>query len=218
VFSEELVTFLEELRANNNKPWFDAHRTRYDALRGQFLDLTTEIIAASSRFDADLADLQASSCMFRINRDIRFSKEKTPYKTTFSAVLSPGKKDSMQGYYYCIDANGSLEVGAGIHQPDTARLQKLRKAIVREGEKLDGVLKEPKLKKSFGTLDGEQLKTAPRDYPPDHPYIHYLRHKGFTVGCSESVVDIPEDALATHVADLFATASPLVKLIREWCS
>jgi hypothetical protein len=96
-------------------------------------------------------------------------------------------------------------------------LRKIRHGIDREGERLDAVLAEPKLQEYFGELDGEQMKTVPRDYPPDHPFIHYLRYKSFTVGSSESAMEIPDTELPGHVAGRFAAAAPFVKVIRDWC-
>jgi uncharacterized protein (TIGR02453 family) len=214
MYTDELVEFLEDLRANNNKAWFDANRPRYDGLRGRFLDITGQILAASAKFDTDLAGVEPASCVFRINRDVRFSKDKSPYKTTFSAVLTPSKKTNPHGYYYCIDADGSLMIGAGIHMPDTPTLQKIRQAIVKDGKALDDVLKSPKLKSAFGGLDGEQLKTAPRDYPADHPYVDYLRFKSFTIGASRSASGMSEGELACQIGGLFEAASPFVKYLR----
>jgi uncharacterized protein (TIGR02453 family) len=216
MFTKELVDYLGELRANNNKPWFEANRSRYDKLRSQFTEQVDRIIAESSKFDPALAGIETSSALFRIYRDVRFSKDKSPYKSTFSAALSPEKKEGGRpGYYLCIDADGELLVGAGIHEPPAPQLQKVRQGIAKDGKKLDAILADPKFQKAFGRLEGERLKNVPRDFPADHPYAEYLKYKSFTAGCTEPVTKISDDAFAPHIAALFATAYPLVKFLRE---
>src|SRR5579883_1412104 len=216
MITAELVSYLEELRANNNKPWFEANRARYEKLRSEFTEQVDRIIAASSRFDPALSGLDAPSTLFRIYRDVRFSKDKSPYKATFSAALSPGKKASGgPGYYLCIDADGELLVGAGIHEPLAPQLQVIRQGVARCGKELDPIVADPKFQRVFGKLGGERLKNVPRDFPADHPYAEYLKHKSFTVGCTEQAKKITDDAFAGHIADLFATAYPLVRFLRE---
>ncbi|HEX5323649.1 MAG TPA: DUF2461 domain-containing protein [Capsulimonadaceae bacterium] len=216
MFTVELVGYLEELRAHNNKLWFEENRARYDELRSHFTEQVDRIIAASSKFDADLSGIDTRSALFRINRDIRFSKDKSPYKTTFSAALSPGKKEGGRpGYYLCIDADGELLVGAGVHEPPAPQLQTFRRGIANSGKKLEAILAGPRLQKSFGALEGERLKNVPRDFPTDHSYAEYLKHKSFTVSRSEPVTKISDDTFAPHISDLFAAAYPLVRFLRE---
>jgi len=215
MYTDELVTFLEELRANNDKAWFDANRSRYTPLRERFVEITAEILAATAPFDSALEGVDASKCIFRINRDVRFTTDKSPYKTSFAAVLMPNRKGHPHGYYYCIDAEGSLEIGAGIHLPAAPLLRKIRQAIARDGAALERILCDPRVRNIFGELDGEQLKATPRDFPADHTYIRYIKFKSFTLGHIEPAANIADTALPTHVADLFAAASPFVKYLRR---
>lgn len=216
MFTADLVSYLEELRANNNKPWFEANRRRYEGLRAQFVELVEKIIDRSAKFDPALADLAAKDTLFRINRDIRFSKDKSPYKTTFSAAFSPGKKDSARpGYYLCINADDELLVAAGLHQPPPAELLKVRQAIAANGQKLESIVSEPAFRKIFGELEGEKLKTMPREFPAEHPYAAYLRHRDFTVGSTEQASSIADDTLAAHIAGVFGQAYPLIRFLRE---
>lgn len=217
MYTADLVAYLEDLRAHNNKAWFESNRKRYDALRQQFVALVATVIDESPKFDPPLAGLSAPNTLFRINRDIRFSRDKSPYKATFSAALSPGKKDTTRpGYYLCITADDELILGAGLHQPPAPELARLRQAIAADGQTLAAILNEPAFKRTFGGLDDEdKLKTMPRDYPPDHPFADYLRYKSFTVGNCEPASAISDDSLASHIAGVFKEAYPLVSFLRD---
>ena len=212
--SANLIGYLEDLNDNNNKPWFDANRKRFDSLREQFLTLTDDIIGRIAEFDPDLERLTASDCVFRIYRDVRFSKDMTPYKTNFSAVFRPSKKSVGQGYYYSVDADGTLFIGGGVHMPDSPTLRKIRSAIAANGAAFDRMVTDKRVVDVFGPLEGDTLKTAPRDFPADHPFIHYLKRKSFTFSTSEQFTDIPDTALAAHVAERFELMAPLVKWMR----
>ena len=114
----ELAQYLTGLTANNNKEWFEAHRSEYTALRAEFTDFVADVIAQTAAFDSSVAHVDAKEALFRINRDLRFSKDKSPYKTTFSASFGPGGRlRGGPGYYLQIDASGELHHGAGLYQP-----------------------------------------------------------------------------------------------------
>ncbi|MGO8673563.1 MAG: DUF2461 domain-containing protein [Capsulimonadaceae bacterium] len=216
MYAADLVAYLQELKKNNNKLWFDAHRDRYDNLRSQFAGLVTRVITTTARTDASVSELTAAQCLFQINRDIRFSKDKSPYKTTFSATLAVGPHGvARPGYYFHIDAEGDLVVGAGLHDPDTQTLQRIRYAIDREGSRLASIAEVPAFQDAFGDLGGEQLKSVPREFAPDHPYGRFLRYKSFTVDRRDLALSLTDDALPNRIAGLFAVASPLVAYLRE---
>jgi uncharacterized protein (TIGR02453 family) len=213
----KLVDYLEELKANNEKPWFDANRRRYEALRSEFQSLVGTLIKSIGSFDKELADLTPAGAMFRINRDIRFSKDKSPYKTSFSAMFVQGKKsvDHPAGYYFHINAEDELFVAAGIYMPSPPVLAKVRKAIAQDHSRLTSILDAPAVKDAFGGLEGEKLKTMPRDYSADHPAAEYLKYKGFILVSTEQATKSSGDALAAHIADRFRLTYPFVTFLRE---
>jgi len=175
----QIHDFLAGLAANNHKEWMDAHRAEYLEAKQHFESLVDQVIAQVSAFDKDLTGLRAKDCIFRINRDIRFSKNKEPYKTNFGAsIMQGGRKSGHPGYYLHIKP-GENFVGGGLYMPPAEELKKIRQEIDYNGDELMGILEDPSFKKAFPEQHGEQLKTAPKGYPKDHPHIEQLRYKSF---------------------------------------
>ncbi len=175
------LNFLAELKENNNKEWFDENRRTYEGCRAQMLELIQELIEGIAAFDPSLTAVEAKQCIFRINRDIRFSKDKTPYKTNFGALMgAAGRKTEGTGYYIHI-APGQVFTGGGIYKPQPEMLSKIRQEIDYNSKDLLKIIEAPEFKNRFGEIQGEQLKTAPKGYPKDHPFIHLLRYKSYYV-------------------------------------
>lgn len=213
--TKELVKFLKELKANNEKSWFDENRDRYKKLRDEFVELVGELIFAIGGFDRSMAVLEPKRCLFRINRDIRFSKNKSPYKTQFSAAFAKGgKKTGNPMYYFHINADGELFTAAGIYCPTSDQLWDVRSSIARNPEKIYDVIEEPKFKKAFDIYDIEKLKTAPQGFTRDHPEIELLRLKHYVVKEAIKVNQLKGD-LAGHVVESFKKMSPLVDYLNE---
>jgi uncharacterized protein (TIGR02453 family) len=215
----DLVDFLQELRANNNKAWFDSNRSRYDALRSDFLADVTAIVEGVTGFDDKLGDISPSASLFRINRDIRFSKDKTPYKTTFSAMLVPGKKSAhgQPGYYFHIDADDELMAAGGAYMPETPVLAQMRRAIANDPAGFDKIVRKS-LGDVFPELGGEKLKSTPKEFGADHPAAEYLRHKGYILFSTVEASSLSGSAVVDHVLSRFRAASPLVRFLRDTIS
>lgn len=177
----EILQFLEELKQNNNRVWFQDNKGRYDALRQGFIDEVQELISRISLFDPEVAGLEAKDCLFRIYRDIRFSPDKTPYKAHFAAYMAQGGRASERGGYYIHLEPGNCMLSGGIWCPPPALLKKLRQDIYDHIEEFEGILKEPAFKATFPMLEGEMLKRMPAGYPADSPYDYILKHKDFSV-------------------------------------
>lgn len=174
------LTFLKNLKKNNHRDWFESHREQYDAARADIAQLVNGFIAGLSKKEPDIAGLTAKDCVFRIYRDVRFSKNKSPYKTNMGAYVSPGgKKSSLAGYYLHIEPGGSFLAG-GMWMPEGEALRKIRQEIDYNGKDLKKILNGKKFKETFGGLDPEHtLKTTPKTYPKDHPDIELLKHTSF---------------------------------------
>ncbi len=176
-----MLEFLKTLAANNHKDWMDANRDWYLECRGFFLKEVEELLRGLSTLDSDYGALSPKDCVFRQNRDIRFSKDKRPYKENFAAYFSPeGKKSAGPGFYVHIQPEGSFFAG-GVWMPPAEELKKIRQEIDYAGKELMEILKEPTFEGYFGSLEGEQLKTSPRGYEPNHLYIELLNYKSFIV-------------------------------------
>ena len=199
----DVLKFLGSLEKNNNKEWFDANKKIYQEARGVFMDLVNEVIEGISKFDGRLAGVEAKNCVFRINRDIRFSNDKTPYKTNFGALMGDkGKKSEGTGYYIHIKPGASF-VGGGVYMPPTDKLAAIRQEIDYNPDELNKLINSNDFKETFGEIRGDALKTAPKGYPKDHPNIELLRLKSFYVVKEYKDKDVTvdgffKDAIATY--------------------
>ena len=179
--NERIIEYLRELRSHNDREWFMANKARYDALRQAFIEEVQELIDRVALFDPEIAGLEAKSCLFRIYRDIRFSPDKTPYKTHFAAYIAQGGRASEKGGYYIhLEPDGCMLSG-GVWCPPSPLLKRLRKDIYDQIEEFAAILEEPAFKKVYPALDGETLKRMPVGFPSDSPYGDILRHKDFCV-------------------------------------
>jgi len=175
------LKFLSSLAENNHKDWMDANRDWYQSNRKEFLEDVAVMLKNLSELEPALSAFKPKDCVFRQNRDIRFSANKDPYKTNFAAYFSPkGKKSEGPGWYLHIQPGNSFFAG-GIWMPMAETLKKIRKEIDYSGAELAEILSKPEFVKLFPTIEGEKLKTSPRDYDADHPYIEFLRMKSFIV-------------------------------------
>jgi uncharacterized protein (TIGR02453 family) len=175
------LKFLSQLAVNNSKEWMDANKKWYQETRGEFLEDVEVFLKQLSELEPEFSTFKPKECVFRQNRDIRFSANKNPYKLNFGAYFSPGgKKSDGPGYYVQVQPGNSF-FGGGIWMPPSDVLKKIRKEIDYSGAELEKIESETEFKKLFGEISGEKLKTSPRDYDADHPYIEYLKLKSFTV-------------------------------------
>ncbi len=175
------LKFLSALAENNTKEWMDANKPWYQETREEFLEDVEVLLKEISAWEPELLAFKPKDCVFRQNRDVRFSANKQPYKTNFGAYFSPkGKKSEGPGYYLQIQPGNSFMAG-GIWMPMAETLKKIRKEIDYSGAELAKIESNPDFKRLFGEISGEKLKTSPRDYDADHHYIEYLRLKSFTV-------------------------------------
>lgn len=216
----DLTQFLTELGQNNNRPWFIMNKPRYDILREEFLAVVTELIAELAKFDRQVAGCNPKKAMFRINRDIRFSNDKSPYKTRFSAGITPNdlRRPSAGGgptWYFHIDGDGTMLIGAGEYLPPAARLKAIREQIVNDATGFAKILKNKQLRATFGDLQPEdKLLRPPKGFDPDHPHIEYLKLKSFFVWTEVKLKLNAPDQLVPQLARAFKDALPLVTWLR----
>ena len=171
----ELFEFLGELSINNNRPWFQEHKAQFDALREKWHADIDRLIAASSQWEPAYRWLTGKECTFRIYRDTRFSADKTPYKTYFSAGLTPrGKSSDMAGFYISAGLD-DCGIYGGLWAPGPEALRKMRRAMVDNIEEFEQILSEPKFAQLYPNWWGPTLKTVPKGWPKDHPQAHLLR-------------------------------------------
>lgn len=176
---EKIMHFLQDLKANNNREWFNANRARYEQCRDKMFFITEILIHEIGRFDSDIAVMDPKSCMFRIFRDIRFSKDKHPYKTNFGTFIARGgRKSEYAGYYLHIEPGASF-AGGGVYRPSSEPLKAIRQHIAQDPEEFIRITTDKQFNKYFPDMYDHQLKTAPKGFPKDHKYIDLLRYKSY---------------------------------------
>jgi uncharacterized protein (TIGR02453 family) len=217
----DLTQFLGELSENNNRAWFVMNKPRYDILRAEFLELVTELIAEISRFDPAIASCNPKKALFRINRDMRFSHDKRPYKTTFSsAITASGLKKPSQGggpsYYFQIDAAGKLLVAGGEYLPPSDRLRLLRQQVVDDADGFTKLLKNKAFVAEFGGLQEEdKLMRLPKGFSVDAPHQEYLKLKSFIAWKESSLKNKVSSDLQKQLTTEFKAVFPLMQWLRK---
>ena len=216
----DLAGYLAELAENNNRAWFVMNKPRYDILRAEFLELTASLIDGIARFDPAVAACNPRKALFRINRDLRFTRDPRPYKTYFSAAITAsGLKRPNQGggpaYYFHIDEKAQLLVAGGEYQPPPDRLRAIRQHLLTDANGFSKVLADKRMRESFGELQQEgMLARLPRGFDAEAKHAEYLRYKSFIVWNERTVTGMPADALEGIVLENFRAALPLVRWLR----
>jgi uncharacterized protein (TIGR02453 family) len=173
--------FLSELKNNNNREWFNDNKEKYLEAKEEFAFYIDSLIPKIKEFDADIDVFSSQECVFRIFRDVRFSKDKSPYKPNFGAFIARGgRKSPFAGYYIHIEKGESF-LGGGVYQPQPPALFAIRNAIYENPSKFKKILKKPEFAARFKSLYGEKLKNGPRGFDKDFPDLEFLKHKHFIV-------------------------------------
>ncbi len=207
---QQILVFLAALKENKNKAWMEAHQGDYHQARDTFVSIAGFLIKELAPLDKSIADLEPKRCVFRINRDIRFSKDKSPYKINMGAYLTKGGRNSgYAGYYLHLEPHGQSFVAGGIYQPTTDALKKIRQEIDYNGDGLESIVNTPHFKKLFGDLQGEKLKRPPKGYDLDHPQIEQLKMKSFLAMYYVKDHVVTQKDFLPRVLDAFQALTPL---------
>jgi len=183
MITKEALQFLEDLIANNNTEWMHANKKRYDNYKKDYHNFIASILAEMKPLDPSLEPLEVKNCTFRINRDIRFSKDKSPYKTNMGVWMSQDKNRKNAPGYYIHFEKGNCFIAGGVWCPEPSELKLIRKEIEFFHDDLEAIVSDKNFKSEFNELDkseGNILKKAPKDFDPNHPAIEFLKLKSFT--------------------------------------
>ena len=214
----ETLQFLTGLGANNHKDWFDEHKAAYQDARSNFLQVVQKLIDGLSVFDPSIASsgLEAKKCIMRINRDIRFSKDKSPYKTNFFAFINrEGKKSPFAGYYLSVEPGESFH-GGGIYMPESPILSKIRQEIDYNLEEWQDIVSAPSFKKIYGAVKPSgQLTRPPRGYTDDNPAIEWIKYKGYYTQKMMPAADLHKPEMVEDVLVNFKALRPLIDFINR---
>lgn len=206
---KKLISFLESLNANNNKEWFEKNRSVYDSLKLEWVAYIDNLIHDLILIDPSIGDLEAKKCIFRINKDVRFSKDKLPYKTNFGAILNRGgKKEMTSGYYIHVDPK-EIFIAGGAYQPSPDFLSSIRQEIDYNFEEFHEIVNNKSLKQMFGGLGGEKLLRPPKGYLEGNLAIDYLKHKSFVLVHNFTKEELFSKAFSQNVLKGYKEMKPL---------
>lgn len=215
MLQQSTLQFLKQLKLNNSKEWMDANRKTYEAAKADYEQFVANVIAGISTFEPALADLTPKQCIFRLNRDIRFSENKDPYKSNFGAAFSKGgKKLPTAGYYVHLEP-GSSFVGGGCWMPPADILKKIRQEIDYDLKTFKKIVDQKDFKALYPAIDGERLKKAPQGYEIDNPAIEFLKLKSFTVGHSMKDTDLTGKNAVKDVVHSFKVMKPFIDFLNR---
>lgn len=214
----QTLRFLTQLKNNNNKPWFDAHRAQYEAARIDFANFIQLLIDALQKTDTTITGLMSKDCLFRINRDIRFSKDKTPYKSNFgTSIKRGGRKSPFAGYYFHLEPGHSF-IGGGLWMPAAPALKNVRQEIDYNWEEFGSIIGGKAFKKIYGDLykGGDvSLSSMPKGYEKDNPAAAYLRLKSFIAETRIDDEELTKGSLHKKTLAAFEALQPLLHFINR---
>jgi len=211
--SKTTFQFLKDLEKNNNRPWFNDNKDRYTAAHENMIAFAEDLIDEMSHHD-NLIPMTGKKSIFRIYRDVRFSKDKSPYKNYFGGSLKRATKWLRGGYYYHIQPGASF-VGGGFWGPNPADLKRIRQEIAADDRPLRKIIADPTFVKTFETLKGDAVKTAPKGFAKDHPAIDLLRHKQFVISRSFTDKEVTSPNFAKELVQTFQNMRPFFDYMSE---
>jgi uncharacterized protein (TIGR02453 family) len=203
------LQFLHLLRKNNNREWFNQNKSLYEDAKRDFEHLVDTLIALIQGFDPRIVNLTTKQTTFRIYRDIRFSKDKTPYKQHFGSYIAPGGRKSIYCGYYLHFGIGESMLAGGAYQPQGEYLKKIRSEIYYNLAEFKSIISSDDFKNTFGQLEGDQLKRPPKDFPADFDGIDLLKYKDYTVFHKFEEEKLLNDDFVTYAVDVFKKMKPL---------
>ncbi len=210
---DQTLSFLKKLSKNNNREWFQQNKTEYDRAHQEMIALADELIREMNTHDV-IETPTGKKSLFRIYRDVRFGKDKTPYKTHWAGFMRRAGADRRGGYYYRIGLDGAYVMG-GFFNPNAQDLLHIRNHLAQDADMLRSVIDSKKFKFYFGELLGEQLKTAPRGFEKDHPDIDLLRYKQFIVRHDFTLEEMGDSGFPKKLSEAFSQMRPFFDAMTE---
>ena len=212
------LKFLKDLKKKNDRSWFEAHRSDYEAAKLDFENFIQAVLDRHSKTDEDLKDLTAKKCTFRINRDIRFSKDKSPYKSNMGASMNRGGKKSMYGGYYFHCEPGKSFVGGGLWMPMPPEMKKVRQEIDYCYDEFNQLVTSKKFKsvyKELYTGDDVKLSKVPQGFEKDNPAAEYLKLKSWLAMKELSDEELVSKDLLKKTLVAFEALQPVIKFLNR---
>lgn len=213
MITSKTIDFLTDIRENNNKPWFQENRNRYDESHQEMIVFAESLMAEMGKHD-DIVQTTGKKGLFRIYRDVRFSKDKTPYKSHWAGFMKRDTVWNRGGYYFHISPEDTF-IGSGFWKPEKDDLKLIRDQIAADAAPLRKILNSKNFKSNWGELGGDQLKTAPKGYDKEHPDIDLLRFKTFVVSKKYSTKEVMSDKFVQKCSNDFKSLRPWLDYMSE---
>lgn len=207
--------FLTELKSHNNRDWFQANKKQYEMARNEVTDILNIVIPGIRKFDPEIGSPAPKDCLFRIYRDVRFSKDKSPYKTNFGAFIARGgRKGNYAGYYFHIEPGNSF-FGGGIYMPPSQVLKSVRREVLYHADELKKIIEDKTFRQNFGGLQGDKLVRPPKDFPKDFKDMELLKYKDYLA--MQAVDDdlLLSDHYVDHMLKVFQAMKPLNQFLNR---
>lgn len=212
----QTLSFLTALKKHNNKEWFEKNRALYEAIRSDYIAVVAAIIEQTAVFDPSIAHLDAKKSLFRINRDIRFSPNKAPYKVNMGAALSKGGKNAPSAGYYIHIQPGDSFTGGGIWRPEAQELAKIRQEIDYNFKDFKKIVDAKSFRKAFGELDPEdKLSRPPKNYDVENPAVEYLKLKSFVAGTPITDAEVLSKNFVKKITAAFKEIYPFIQFLNR---
>lgn len=211
--NKQNLDFLKELKQNNNRDWFLENKSTYEKNREAVVEFADEVLTLLNQHD-QIETVSGKKSLYRIYRDVRFSKDKTPYKTHWASYFKRATKLLRGGYYLHIEPNNSF-VGGGFWNPNPKDLKRIRTNILEFGEELEDIINSKDFRSNFGILKGEQLKVAPKGFDKNHKYIELLRYKQFLLSRNFTDKEVLSPNFAEQVNNSFKAMRPFFNYMSE---
>lgn len=212
---KDVLEFLKDLEANNTREWFDQHRERYEQTRTRFIQVAEELIHGIRQFDDEITQLKPKDCIFRIYRDVRFSKDKQPYKTNYGCFVSRGGKNSGYAGYYLNVQPGECFVSGGIYMPPPGFLHAIREEIFYHPKDYLRIIENVEFKSTYTLKYYDALKTAPKGYPKDWEHVDLIKNRNYAMGHPLDDKELYTPDFVSKVLRLFKIIQPLNQYLNK---
>jgi uncharacterized protein (TIGR02453 family) len=213
---QQTLTFLKQIKKNNNREWFEKNKATYLKSKEEYELVVQKVINNIAKFDAKVAGIEAAKATFRIYKDVRFSKDKTPYKTNFGASINPGGKKSLVAGYYMHAEPGNSFLAGGCYMPEPDKLNAIRQEIDYNFADFKKILNHKDFKKYFGEISDEgKLVNPPKGYDKENPAIEILKNKHFIVLHKVDDKKLLSADFPKYAATVFKAMQPFILFVRE---
>jgi uncharacterized protein (TIGR02453 family) len=210
----ESINFLKKLKKNNNRDWFTENKAQYTTQHDHMISFADALLSKMNKHDT-IETVSGKKSLYRIYRDVRFSKDKSPYKSNWSGGFQRATKNLRGGYYFHIEPEGKSFVGGGFWGPNKEDLQRIREDIAIDAAELRAILSSSDLVNTFGGLQGDQLKTSPKGFDKGHPDVDLLRFKQFVLTKSFTDEEVISPDFAENVSATFKKMRPFFDYMSE---